>query len=312
MLLCDHSSVALAFLLKETFAKANRILQDDVYDVLFVTASGARSLAVQGALIQTRALRGFYHYLIVTPLDRVTEAYVPAPADIRALRTQHGKGTVIASACLGALVLAASGLLDDREATTHWAWMSYVRERFPQVNWELGRMISDLGDVITAGGYLAVVDLALHIVAATSSRVIAHRLGQTLLADSIRQKQSVYAQKLIDPQVDNRQLSEMVRSVERNLDQRFRAADMARRCRMSLRNFHRRFIEAYGTTPRKFIQIKRVEKAQELLRNSSRSVEQILQAIGVSDATSFRRIFQREIGYSPAEFRRKLRMQDPR
>lgn len=309
VLLNEHSSVALAFLLKETFVKANRILGADAYDVSFVTATGARELSVQGAQIRTLTLRGTYDYLIVPPLDRIADSYAPAAADVRAVRVQHGKGTIVASACLGALILASAGLLDGREATTHWAWMAFVRTRYPQVRWALGRMICDLRDVITAGGYLAVVDLALHIVATTSSRVTAHRLGQTLLADSIRQKQSVYAQTLIEPQVENRQLNELVRSIERNLDQPLPAADMAKRCRMSLRNFHRKFIEAYGTTPRKFVQIKRVERAQELLRNTSRSVEQVLQAVGVSDATSFRRIFQREIGYSPAEFRRKLRMQ---
>jgi transcriptional regulator GlxA family with amidase domain len=77
---------------------------------------------------------------------------------------------------------------------------------------------------------------------------------------------------------------------------------------MSLRDFHRKFVEAFGTTPRKFIQLKRIEKAQELLRGTSKSIEQILDVVGVSDPTSFRRVFQREMGYSPADFRRKLRM----
>jgi transcriptional regulator GlxA family with amidase domain len=80
---------------------------------------------------------------------------------------------------------------------------------------------------------------------------------------------------------------------------------------MSSRTFHRRFFDAYGTTPRKFVQLKRIEKAQRLLRTTARSVEQILALVGVSDVTSFRRVFRREIGYSPAEFRRRLMTQLP-
>jgi transcriptional regulator GlxA family with amidase domain len=306
-LLTERSSLALAFLMRDVFARANRILAGDTYDVRFISAPRARALSIQGFAVPVSARHGRFDYLIVTPLDRVAPDYAPEPAEVALVRRQHDNGAVVASACLGAFALASAGLLDGREATTHWAWQSVVKNRYPQVNWVLGRMICDLDDVITAGGYLAVVDLALHIVAATSSRATAHRLGQSLLADSIRQKQSIYAQPLIDPQVRYAQLNDLARWLERHLDRPLPAAEMARRCRMSLRTFHRRFLEAYGVTPRRFVQIKRIEKSQELLRTTARSTEQILQSVGVSDTTSFRRVFQRELGCSPAEYRRRLR-----
>src|SRR6185312_16565729 len=84
------------------------------------------------------------------------------------------------------------------------------------------------------------------------------------------------------------------------------AADMATHCNMSLRSFHRKFRDAYGVTPRKYLQLKRVEAARRLLAESRSSIERVLADVGVSDVTSFRRIFQRELGYSPAEFRRTL------
>lgn len=84
------------------------------------------------------------------------------------------------------------------------------------------------------------------------------------------------------------------------------AAEMARHCNMSMRSFHRKFRGAYGVTPRKYLQLKRVEAVRRLLGESRRSIEQILAEAGVSDVTSFRRIFQRELGRSPAEFRRLL------
>ena len=306
-LLGPHSSLALAFLLRTVFARANRLLGATRYDVQFIAAAGRRDLTLQDARVQTRAPRGSYDYLIVTPLDDVTPDYAPSAAQIALVRRQHARGAVVASACLGALTLAAAGLLDGREATTHWAWKALVTERFPSVDWALGRMVCDGGDVITAGGYLATVDLALHIVAATSSRDTAHCIGQALLADSFRQRQSIYARALLDPRVDDARLAELARLIERRLDRPLDTAAMAERCRMSLRTFHRRFRDAFHVTPRKYLQMRRVERSQELLRNSRRSVEQVLLAIGVSDVTSFRRVFQRELGCTPAEYRRRLR-----
>jgi transcriptional regulator GlxA family with amidase domain len=140
-----------------------------------------------------------------------------------------------------------------------------------------------------------------------SSRETAHRLGQVLLADSVRQRQSVFAQRLIEPSVEHGSLSDLVQWIDRHLDTVLTASDMARHCKMSLRSFHRKFVAAHGVTPRKFLQLKRIERAQEQLRTSRRSVEQILEGVGVSDVASFRRVFQREIGLSPAEYRRRLR-----
>ena len=225
------------------------------------------------------------------------------------VRAAHLKGTRVASACLGALTLASAGILDGREATTHWAWAGVVRSRFPQVRWNLQRMLCDHGDVVTAGGFLAAVDLALHVIAVTSSREVSHQLGQRLLADSVRQKQSVYAQQLIDPEVTQGPVREIARWIETHLADPLPAAMLARRSGLSLRSFHRKFSEAYGTTPRKFIQLKRIEKAQHLLRTTRRSLEQVLQAVGISDVTSFRRLFQRELGCSPSEYRRRLHAQ---
>ena len=305
VLLSPDASLALSSLVKEIFERANRLLGISFYQVDFVSSARATSVELSGVPVKTSALRRA-DYLIVTPLFGVSRDYVPAIADVKLVRRAHARQTVIASACLGALTLAEAGLLDGREATTHWAWASLVRERYAGVNWNLQRMLCDHGDVITAGGYLAVVDLVLHIVAKTCSQEVSHRVGQVLLADTVRQKQSVYAHQLIDPDVAQGPVREAAHWIETHLASPLPASLLARRCGLSLRSFHRKFQEAYGTTPRKFVQLKRIEKAQTLLRTTRRSVEQVLQAVGVSDVASFRRVFQRELGVSPAEYRRRL------
>jgi AraC family transcriptional activator FtrA len=82
---------------------------------------------------------------------------------------------------------------------------------------------------------------------------------------------------------------------------------MAQLCRLSPRTFHRAFVKAFSSTPKKFLQLKRVEKVRHLLRDPRLSVEEAIARVGVSDVPSFRKIFRRELGLSPAEYRRRLR-----
>lgn len=205
------------------------------------------------------------------------------------------------------LLPALRAVLDGREATTHWSWDREVRARYPQVAWNTRRIVCDQRAVITAGGYLAAVDLGLHIVAATGSPETARSLGQMMLADSARQHQSLYALRLAAAPLGRGALPDIEEWLERRLRSAPTSTDLARHCNMRLRSFHRKFREAYGITPRKFPQLKRIAVVRRQLAAGARSIEQILQDVGVGDATSCRRIFHRELGLSRAEYRRQRR-----
>jgi transcriptional regulator GlxA family with amidase domain len=309
ILLGPQSSLALAMLCRTVFQFANRQLRTDRYQVDLIGAGRKSTLTTDGVSVRLQASRKLYDYTLVTPYDRIAENWQPDPGEVALLQGQSRQGGIVASACLGALSLAAAGLLDGQDATTHWSWDGRVRARFPQVRWNTRRMLCDQGKVITAGGYLAVVDLALHIIAQSSSRETAHAIGQRMLADSARQHQSIYAQQLVDPGLERGQMKQLATWIEGRLRSAPSVSEMASHCHMSLRSFHRRFVETYGVTPRKFIQLKRIEAARKQLVASARSLEEILEDLGVADTTSFRRVFQRETGYSPAEYRRRLGMQ---
>lgn len=307
VLLGPDSSSAMALLFRAVFERANRARGRARYEVELVSAAAARLPATADVKIRTHRPQGRYDYLVVTPYEGIDTAWRPESADVALVRRQHRQGGILASACLGALTLAEAGVLDGIEATTHWSWTSEARGRYPRVSWNTRRIICDQGRVITAGGYLATVDLALHIVAATGSPELARMIARMMLADSARQNQSVYALRLAEPATTRSALREMDDWIERRLRHGPTAADMAKHCNMSLRSFHRKFRDAYGVTPRKYLQLKRVEAVRRLLGESRRGMEQILADVGVSDVTSFRRVFQRELGCSPAEFRRRLR-----
>jgi len=306
VLLNPSSSLPMALLFRTVFQRTNCALATDRYVVELVTSRPATRFSMPDVTVATRRPRGRYDYLVVTPYDGIDTTWQPDPADVKHVQRQHAAGGIVASACLGALTLAESGVLDGREATTHWNWIAHVRARYPRVAWNTRRLICAQQQLLTAGGYLATVDLALHIVAATSSRETAHEVGRLILADSARQYQSIYAMQLTNPATGGGEL----RDLERWLGLRLRTAptveEMAEHCNMSRRSLHRKFRRAYGITPRKYLQLKRIDTVRRLLTESRRSIEQILDEVGVSDVTSFRRTFQRELGYSPAEYRRRL------
>lgn len=303
-LLAAESSLPIALLFREVFERANRTLGTRRYSVQLVTSRALTRLPIRDVTVATRRAQVSYDYLVVPPYDGIDASWRPDPQDVRLIQRQHAHGGVVASACLGALTLAEAGVLDGLEATTHWSWTGEARGRYPRVSWNTRRIVCDQRAVITAGGYLAAVDLALHIVAATSSRSTAHTLGQVMLADSARQYQSIYALELTAPAADCGALRDLDSWIDRKLWSAPRAADMARHCNMSLRSFHRRFLATYGITPRKYLQLKRIEAVRKLLIGSRRTLQQILEEVGLSDVTSFRRVFQRELGHTPAEFRR--------
>lgn len=305
VLLGERSSFALALLFRTTLAAANQLLPSPRYRVEFISARGNRSESAHGVTIDTRR-PGPCDYLVIPPFDGVEPQWSPEFVDVDLVRRAYARGSTIASACLGSLALAAAGILDQREATTHWSWGQEARRRYPQVHWDTRRILIDQQQIVTAGGYLAAVDLALHIIAKTSSRDIAHRVGRRVLADSTRQYQSIYAQQLVEPAAAGDRFAALDRWIGQQLRQSPSAADMAKRCGMSVRSFHRQFVRDRGVTPRKFLQLKRIETVRGLL-GGALSLERILEQVGVSDPTSFRRVFQRELGVSLAEYRRRVR-----
>ena len=309
LLVTERASLALSLLAGDILRRADDMLAPQRrFRFELVCSRGPRTLTMMpGVTVRARRPRESYDYLIVPPFDDLSPGSDTESdtRDLALIFAQSIMGTVVASACLGSLAVAAAGLLDDREATTHWAWGEFARRRFPFVRWNPRRMISDQRNVITAGGYLAMVDLILHIVARETSTETADRLRQTLLADRERQRQSPYAARLLDRAPEDEQLTGLEAWIDRSLERPIAAEEMARRCNMSLRSFHRRFAAVYRMSPRKFLQLKRLERARVLLRDGTASVAQVRGAVGVSDATAFRRLFRREFGYSPAqEFRR--------
>lgn len=219
------------------------------------------------------------------------------------LRAWYERGAHVAAICSAAAFLAESGLLDGRQATTHWALADEYRGRYPAVRWRPEQFVTEDGRLFCSGGVYAAADLSLYLVEKFCGREIALRCAESLLLSMPRRSQSGYALMPRSPP----HADAPVRAAEAYLQERFdrgvSAEQLARAVGMSPRNLIRRFKAATGRVPGAYVQALRVAAARELLERDGASVQEACTAVGYEDLAYFRRLFKRHTGVSPAAYR---------
>ena len=225
----------------------------------------------------------------------------------RWLRRCYEKGAHFYSVCSGSLLLAEAGLLDGREATSHWGYQQLFERHYPQIRFrpELSLCFADrTGHLVTAGGATSWHDLALHIIARHVGAEEALRIAKVYLLKPHTEGQLPY-RPLVKPQqhADSR-----VRACETWLAMHFRESGAVARVvaysRIPERTLKRRFKLATGLTLIDYLQNLRIEEAKRLLETSRHSADEISAAVGYQDASFFRRLFNRRTGITPLVYRR--------
>ncbi|KHD89186.1 MAG: hypothetical protein OM95_05055 [Bdellovibrio sp. ArHS] len=301
----DAVSIGFVLLIRDVFKIANMVLESDFYELEIISYK-QRHVGDGEVSLQAKAPGKAYDYIIVPPATDFKPSFLNNyEKEGRLLQAYRDKGSVIVSSCLGSLIVAQAGLLDGASATTHWAWLDFAKQKFPEVQWNIQKMICETSEFITAGGYLAAIDLLLSIIGRSSGKNVAQKVGKIILAETIRESQSIFSMKLVLPGKAGSGFENLEAWVENNLRRDIQVNDMAEFSLMSLRTFQRKFSEAFGISPQRYLQIKRVEKAKQLLSDQSLSLEEILERVGLGDPSAFRKVFKREIGLSPSEFRRR-------
>ncbi|HEX2477652.1 MAG TPA: DJ-1/PfpI family protein, partial [Geminicoccaceae bacterium] len=183
------------------------------------------------------------------------------------LRKWHSRGAYIAGICSGVAFLAESGILDGRQATSHWALAEKLRERYPKVRWRPEQFVTEDRRVCCSGGVYASIDLSLYLVEKFCGHEIALQCARSLLVSMPRSRQSGYAVlPLSRPHSDER-----IREAEEHLQQHFERGvsidSLAARIGMSPRNFIRRFKRATGRLPGAYLQMLRMSSAREMLEH---------------------------------------------
>lgn len=219
------------------------------------------------------------------------------------LRKHAGKGAYIAGTCTGAAYLAEAGLLDGREATTHWATADDFRRRYPKVDWRPEKLITEDRRVLCSGGVYSSMDLSLYLVEKFCGHEVAVRCAKALLINMPRPCQSGYAVLPLSRPHDDEKIRAAEAYMQKNYARDISAEGLARDLGMSPRNFIRRFKSATGRLPGNYLRALRVAIAKELLERGARSVQAVSIAVGYEDAAFFRGVFKRCTGMTPGEYR---------
>lgn len=241
--------------------------------------------------------------LILVPGWRGIGAPVPDEL-VAALRAAHANGARLASICSGTFVLAATGLLDGRRATTHWRYLDAFREQFPNVLLEADVLYLDEGDMLTSAGSAAGLDLCLHIVRRDFGTEHANAVARRLILPAQReggQKQFVTTPV---PRTRSGHIAPLMDAIRAQMDEVWSLERMARHAGLSRRTLSRRFADATGHTPLAWLTRARVARAAELLESGSASLADIATACGFGSQETFRREFQRVQGTSPSRHRK--------
>jgi AraC family transcriptional activator FtrA len=236
----------------------------------------------------------------------------PVPAElVVAVRAAYQAGARIASLCTGAFVLGAAGLLDGRRATTHWAHTDVLSARYPEAVVDPDVLYTDNGNVLTAAGKAAAVDLCLHLIHLDHGATIANTVARRLVVPPHRT--GGQAQFVATPvQVNgDHSLAQLLSWVQERLDQPLTVTDLAKRANTSPRHLGRQFRAVTGQTPLQWLLTQRVRRAQQLLESTDDGIEKVAVATGLGTATTLRRHFHRVVGVPPNTYRRSFRTTSP-
>jgi transcriptional regulator GlxA family with amidase domain len=220
------------------------------------------------------------------------------------LRAEHAAGVTLASVCGGGFLLAQTGLIEGRSATTNYNLGTLYAERFPDVVLDMGKMMIDHGDIITSGGLLSWTDLGLRFVERMLGRAAMVQTARYLVIDIPSREQCynhVFAPNLAH---DDEAILEVQDWLSKSEWHDVNTAVMAKRAHLEERTFLRRFRKATGLTPMAYFQQLRISRALELLEATAKSVSAVAWEVGYDDPRSFRKTFTKIVGRTPQEHRR--------
>jgi transcriptional regulator GlxA family with amidase domain len=229
---------------------------------------------------------------------------------IRWIRRMHEQGAVVTAACTGTLLLAESGLLDDRAATTHWAYADTLRRHYPRVDVRAERAVVESGDgrLITAGAHASWYDLMLQLIRRHGGIEAAQQTAKVFLIQWHSDGQTPYS--VFNANLDH--ADGVVRECQEWLGKHYSHPNPVEAAEqhsgLPPRTFARRFKEATGLSPITYVQQLRMERAKSRLENSDEAVERVGWHVGYEDVAFFRRLFRRTTGLTPSAYRRRFRV----
>jgi len=244
--------------------------------------------------------------LIIVPGWRGADTPVPEPL-CAALRAAYDRGARIASICSGVFVLAASGLLSGKSATTHWRYTDLLAERFPDVSVDPDVLFVEGDRVFTSAGSAAGLDLGLHIIRQDYGAQVAASVARRLVLPAQRDGgQRQFVPRPEPKACAGSSLAQLQDRIRATINESWPLDRMARVAATSGRTLTRRFHEETGTTPSSWLKLERVSRAAELLEDGTIPLSDVWEVCGFGSAETFRREFRKMMGVPPVRYRERL------
>jgi len=233
----------------------------------------------------------------------------PPAALVSELRNAVQRGATVASACTGAFVLAAAGLLDGRRVTTHWMHAGLLSRLYPRVTVEPDQLYVEDGPVVTSAGAAAAIDLCLHLIRREQGAEIANGVARQMVVPPHRSGgQSQYIEKAVPEPSAAHELAGTLEWAQQHLDQPLTVAALAARASMSPRTFARRFRQSTGTTPHSWLNQQRVLLAERLLERGDQTIASVALHSGFGSPDTLRRHFARVRRVTPDQYRQAFQV----
>lgn len=245
--------------------------------------------------------------LIIPPTFGDTSKGIEAnSAAIPDFKRLYKNGSSLASLCIGAFLLAETGLLDGKKCSTHWAHINDFKERYPQVEVEDGAIITEHDNIYSSGGASSLWNLVLYLIEKYADRETAVMISKYFALDMGRDNQSQFAIFKGQRNHGDAEIQKVQDHIEKHYEDKITIETLANLINISRRTFERRFKEATNNTSVEYIQRVRVEAAKKFFEASRKNVSEIMFNVGYTDTKAFRDTFKKITGLTPIEYRNKF------
>jgi transcriptional regulator GlxA family with amidase domain len=218
---------------------------------------------------------------------------------------QYAAGAEVASLCVGAFLLASTGLVNGKKCATHWVSANEFRKMFPDVNLVTERVVTDENGIYTSGGAYSYLMLVLYLIEKYAGRAAAVFCAKVFAIDIDRESQSPFMMFSGQKEHEDEAIKKAQAFIEGNFHQRITVDELASMFSLSRRNLERRFKRATSNTVVEYIQRVKIEAAKMSLESTSENVNEVMYKVGYTDTKAFRTTFKKITGISPIQYRTK-------
>ncbi len=221
------------------------------------------------------------------------------------IQDQYENGAEVASLCVGAFLLASTGLLDGKKCSTHWGFQDEFRDMYPGVEVVEGNIVTEEKRIYSSGGANSYWNLLLHLVEKYTNRDTAILASKYFAIDIDRDSQSAFAMFKGQKDHGDKEIKKAQEYIEKNIHDRISIDELADLVAVSRRTFERRFKDATNNAVLEYIQRVKIEAAKRQFESSRKNINEVMYDVGYTDTKAFRTIFKRITGLTPVEYRNK-------